>query len=73
MHVVGSSGGACAAAYLILTEVDTDKIVEYVCDCATYARSHLAGPLKIKQYVQGAVRNFSPPDAGAHAPCQPAP
>ena len=64
IHVIGSSGGACAASYLFL-DVDVGKTVEYICDCASYARSHWLGPLKIKQYVRGAVRNFSPPDAGA--------
>lgn len=64
IHVIGSSGGACAASYLFL-DVDVGKTVEYICDCASYARSHWLGPLKIKQYVRGAVRTFSPPDAGA--------
>ncbi|KAK9819058.1 hypothetical protein WJX81_001935 [Elliptochloris bilobata] len=62
IHVIGSSGGACAASYLFL-DVDVEKTVDFICDCALYARSHWLGPFKVQSYVKGALRNFLPRDA----------
>ena len=67
--MVGSSGGACAACHLFL-DVDVEKTVDYICNCARYARSHWLGPFKVSEYVRGALRSFAPPDAGVWPPCR---
>ena len=62
--MVGSSGGACAGSFLFL-DVDTDKVIEYICECAVTARSHWRHALRIHDYVKGAIDRFMTPDAGA--------
>eukprot|EP00891_Asterochloris_glomerata_P002948 jgi/Astpho2/2948/fgenesh1_pg.00050_%23_180_t len=42
VHVVGSSGGACAGAYLFL-DADIDGTVEFICQCAEQI-AHLSAP-----------------------------
>lgn len=72
--MVGSSGGACAGSFLFL-DVDTDRVIDYICECAVTARSHWRAALRIHDYVKGACRRFMTPDAGAsswlHALCAP--
>ena len=61
--MIGSSGGACAACHLFL-DVEVEKTVDYICDCARFARTQWLGPFKVREYVRGALRCFAPPDAG---------
>jgi hypothetical protein len=63
IHVIGSSGGACAGSFLFLEEVDIDACVEYVKECAVRARSSWRDALRISEYVQGAIDRFQPPGA----------
>ena len=63
ISVVGSSGGACAGAFLFL-DVDTDRVIDYICECAVTARSHWRHALRIHDYVKGAIDRFMTPDAG---------
>jgi hypothetical protein len=61
---VGSSGGACAGSFLFL-DVDTDRVIDYICECAVTAHSSWRAALRIHDYVKGACRRFMTPDAGA--------
>ena len=42
--------------------------MDYICDCARFARTQWLGPFKVREYVRGALRSFAPPDAGAWLP-----
>lgn len=63
IYVIGSSGGACAASFLFLQEVDIDACVEYILECADRARTSVSNALRISEYVKGAIDKFQPPGA----------
>ncbi|KAL0051560.1 hypothetical protein WJX82_009808 [Trebouxia sp. C0006] len=63
VYVVGSSGGACAGTYLFL-DAPIEETIEYIKECALRARSGLINATKIREYVAGAISNFTPANAG---------
>lgn len=63
VYVVGSSGGACAGTYLFL-DAPIEETIEYIKECATRARSGWVNATKIREYVAGAIANFTPANAG---------
>ena len=48
------------AGCTLFFDVDLDAMVEYVCDCATQARSSFTGAFRLRQYVAGAIARFAP-------------
>ncbi|KAK9806909.1 hypothetical protein WJX72_007180 [[Myrmecia] bisecta] len=63
VYVIGSSGGACAGAFLFMDQ-NIDEVVEYIYECAARARSHWWNAFKIAQYVRGAIDRFISPECG---------
>jgi hypothetical protein len=47
------------AGCTLFFDVDLDKMVEYVCDCAQTARTTLLGPFRLREYVAGAISRFA--------------
>ena len=57
--VVGSSGGALAGLFLIDgVSLDFDAMIDFICSCATHARSTISGPFYLRQYCIEAHTRF---------------
>jgi len=58
-HCISCSGGALACAACFGCDADSEKLKEYVLDCATDARKSWRNLFKLREYTQGAISKFS--------------
>lgn len=54
----------CFTGTYLFLDADIEATIEYIKVCAEKARSKLRNIPKIREYVAGAIANFTPPHAG---------
>jgi predicted acylesterase/phospholipase RssA len=58
VYTIATSGGSCAGAFLQM-ENDPDDVVKFVIECSKTARSTWTGLFRLKEYLKGAIAQFS--------------